>query len=60
MSAFKVTMMLSLILVTSVPSNYALISYLAEKPLGNQTVLDTIHSDLFTVNLLCQLVICGR
>ena len=60
MSAIKVTLILSTILITSIPVNYALISYLDEKPLGNQTVLDTIHSDLFTVNLLCVLLICLR
>ena len=34
------------------PSNYAVIHYLAQKPLGHQTMLDQIYKDFFTTNLV--------
>jgi hypothetical protein len=59
-STIKVSLTLSIILLASVPTNYTIISYLSEKPLGSQTVLDTIHKDLIITNLAALLVIGMR
>ena len=40
------------ILLGSVPGNVAIIKYLKEKPLGHQTILDTVYRDFFICNFI--------
>ena len=51
MSAF-ITMLIISTFLASVPGNVAIIQYLKEKPLGRQTILDTVYKDFFTCNLI--------